>query len=269
MRQIADYPAVRQLGTGSGGQTWLCTASPRLDITAAQVAVKILEQPVGEQQLQLVADELAVYAAVTSPYLVTAYDVGLWNGHVYIAKEYCPLGSLAEVSAVAGRAAVQAVAGAARGVHALHEVGIAHRSIKPSNIMRSTESGKADDLGMLHLLSPGQTVTGAGVAGAIEFMAPGLLRGEQPSRASDIWSLGATLHHMLSGDSLYGGAPSDGGLSSLRHVLATTPQLSVAVPRVWTDIVRRCLAPDPADRYPTAQALAEAIGDQVDKPVGA
>jgi eukaryotic-like serine/threonine-protein kinase len=269
MRQIADYRAVEELGSGSGGQTWRCVPSHRLDLAATDVAVKVLEQPATEQQLRVVADELRAYAATDSAQLVAVYDVGLWQDHLYIAKEYCPLRSLVTTPAPAERTAVMAVAGAARGVHALHESGIAHRSIKPSNIMLLPDGGKADDLGLLHLVSPGQTVTGAGAVGALEFMDPGVVRGEQPSRASDIWSLGATLHAVLCGVSVYGELPAGGGMPALRHVLATTPQLSAALPATWTDVIRRCLAPDRAERYPTALALADEIEQRVDRAVGA
>lgn len=269
MKKIADYEALQPLAAGDAALTWLCAPSDRLDLSAPSVVVKISEQPAGEQELQRVADELRLYASASSPHLVAVYDVGLWNDHLYVAKEFCPLGSLGAVSSPAERTAVLAVADAARAAHALHEIGLAHRNIKPSNIMLQPEGGKLDDLGVLHVVSPGQTATRAGQVGAIEFMEPGLLRGESSGRASDVWSLGASLHQVLCGVSVYGPLPRDSGLSALRHVLGTTPQLSAAVSASWIDVIRRCVAPDRADRYPTAQAVADAIDERVEAGVDA
>lgn len=259
MKQIADLMVQQPLGAGSGAQTWLCTPSERLRLTAAEVAVKVLEQPAGEHELRRAAEALQRYVTASSPHLVPVYEVGLWNDRLYLVKEFCSFGSLADMSSPGEGKAARAVADAARGAHALHEIGVAHRNIKPSNILLGPDGGKLDDIGLLDVLSPGQTVTGVGGAGAVEFIEPGVLRGEEAARASDIWSLGASLHLALCGSSVYGDLPQQGGLSVLRHLLSTLPHLSAALPPAFADIVRLCIAPDREDRYRTAADVADAI----------
>lgn len=269
MRQIADYPVQSELGGGNGGQVFVCAPPARVPGAPAQVAVKLIDQPIGEAELAAVAEELQRYAALGSPHLLDLYDVGRWNARLYIAAEYCPMGSLQGAPGrLDERTVARAVASAARGVHALHEAGVAHRNVKPSNILLHADGGKLDEPGLLHLVSPGQTVTGVGAAGAIEFMEPGVVRGERASRASDIWSLGASLHEALTGESVYGMLPSGGLLAMLRHVLGNAATVHPDVPEPWRDVIARCVAPDRADRYATAREVADEI-DRVEGLVNA
>lgn len=269
MQEIADYRVVHPLGGGNGGQVYVCTAPGRLPHAAAQVAVKVIEQLVSEAVLHQVAEELRHYVAAGADHLVVLHDVGLWNSRLYLAMEYCPLGSLEGAHDLPDeRIIARAVSDAARGVHTLHEAGIAHRGVKPSNVLLRDGGGKLADPSLLHLLSPGQTVTGVGAASAIGFMEPGVVRGERAVRASDIWSLGAVLHAALTGQSVYGSLPSGSLLGALRHVLSHAAAVSGDVPQRWQDVIQRCVATDRADRYATALELADEI-DRVDGLVGA
>ncbi len=269
MEHIADYRVLQTLGQGNGGSVHVCAAPARLVGAAAQVAVKLVDQPVAESDLQAVAEELRRYASVTSEHLLVLHDVGLWNSRLYLAMAHHPLGSLSGSHGRLEAATVtRAVSDAARGVHALHQAGMAHRGIKPSNVLLREGGGTLADPSLLHIISPGQTVTGVGSAGAIEFMEPGVVRGERAVRASDIWSLGAVLHEALTGSSVYGSLPGGSLLSALRHVLSNAATVSADVPEPWHDVIRRCIAPDRADRYATALELADEI-DRVDGLVGA
>lgn len=269
MRQIADYQVTSELGGGQGGQVYVCAPAARVSGAPAQVAVKLLDQPIGAAELASVAEELQRYTALRDPHLLDLYDVGRWNHRLYIAEEYCPLGSLQDAAGrLDERTVARAVAAAARGVHALHDAGTAHRNIKPSNILLQPASGKLSEPGMLHLVSPGQTVTGSGAAGAIEFMEPGVVRGERACRASDIWSLGASLHEALTGKSVYGMLPSGGLLAMLRHVLGNAAGVHPDVGDPWRAVIERCVALDRGDRYATALELADEI-DRVEGLVSA
>lgn len=258
MDQIGDYRTARLLGEGSSGQVWLCDVPPRLGVPETRAAVKLFTDPASEDGFHAVADELKLHAAADADRLVRLFEVGYWAGHVFVAMEHVPGGSLAAADGLPRDPAVQAVADAARGVHALHERGVAHRALKPSNILLGGDHAKAAEPGLTHLVSPRKTLSGLGAIGTVEFMEQGLARGEPPSRASDIWSLGACLQYALAGVSVYGpDMPHDSLLAALRYVFTATAQPSPELDPAWREVVGRCVAADRAQRYPTAEALAD------------
>jgi eukaryotic-like serine/threonine-protein kinase len=264
MRGIADYRFVRQLGEGNHGRFWLAEPPARLGLDDQYVAVKTLAHKASDDDFRRFANELQLYAAVDSEHLVRVLDAGHQGGELFYAAEYCPGGNLADpASELTEGAVVAAVADAARAAHALHEVGVAHRDIKPANVMVTDAGGKLGDLGLAQVLNPGQTITGIGPLGAIDYLAPEILRGDRAGRASDVYSLGATLHRALTGRSLFPDLPGDDLVAALRHVIERPPTVSATLRGPLSGIVERCLAADPAERYLTAAALAEAL-DQLD-----
>jgi eukaryotic-like serine/threonine-protein kinase len=264
VRGIADYRFVRMLGEGNHGRFWLAPPPERLGLSVDYVTVKTLTRHASDDDFRRMANELRLYATVDSPYLVKVLDAGQQDGILFYACEYVPGGSIAEQGTGSVAAVMTAVACAARAAHALHEVGVAHRDIKPENIFLTSDGGKLGDLGLAQALNRGQTVTGIGPIGAVEYLAPEMIRGSSGSRASDIWSLGATLHRALTGQSLYPGLPTDDVLASLRHLLATVPIISERLPDVAQAAVEACMQPDPVDRPATALELAEMIEGSIE-----
>jgi serine/threonine protein kinase len=259
---IADYKFVRRLGAGSHGIFYLAHPPKRLPVTAEFVAVKVLSGGSSQDVFRWAHRELAAFAAVNSPYLVTLYDAGQQGDEVYYSMEYFPSGSLARPAEPPGRPwSLAAMAHAARATHALHEAGIAHRDIKPGNVMLHPSGGKLADLGLSHVLKPGITITGMGPAGDIGYVDPQLIRGERPSRASDVFSLGATLHFALAGQGLYGELPAADPLLAMRRVVSHPPVISGALDPQTREVIAWAIASNPAERPATALALAERIED--------
>jgi serine/threonine protein kinase len=260
LQGIADYRFVRLLGEGAHGEFYLAEPPARLSLGADLVAVKVLSGQTNEDALRRATRELRAFATVRSPYLVRLYDAGQDGGHFFYATDYFPDGSLAAPGAPVDRArALQAVEHAARAAHALHEAGIVHGSIKPANVLLAPDGGRLADLGLAQLLAPGMTVTSVGTVGAVEFLDPAILRGERGSRASDIWSLGATVHYTLSGHGLYGPLPDDDPLLAVRTVMSRRPTVAESLAPADRALVEACLAVEPADRPPTAAAVADRI----------
>ena len=260
MERIADYRLVRLIGEGSNGRFFLAAAPPRLGIPDEHVAVKVLEASTDKAAFSRMTKELRAFAAVPSAHLVTLYDAGQEADRFYYAMEYCPLGSLASPARPLTREEIlEAVAHAARATHELHEAGMAHRDIKPANIMLTGTGGKLADLGLAQVMSPGQTVTGMGAIGSIEYLDPSILRGERASRASDIWALGVTLHRVLTGRSVYGELPDRDPLFAVRRVLNSQPAIDPDLGAGEGSIIRACLETDPAARLRTAAEVASRI----------
>lgn len=260
MQGIADYRFVRPLGEGSHGSFYLAVPPARLGLAAEHVAVKVLSGASDEETFRRTTRELRAFASAQSPFLVTLFDAGQQDGSFYYSMEYFPLGSLAQpMKALSRQEILMAISQGARAAHALHEAGVVHRSIKPANLMLDDHGAKLSDLGLAQALAPGQTVTGLGPIGAVEFIEPAILLGKRGSRASDIWSLGITLHRALTGTGVYGELPTEDALFCVRKVLSTAPTLSPALEPADRDLIGRCLALEAADRPRDAGALADEL----------
>lgn len=257
---IADYEFVRALGEGSHGSFWQARCPARLGIDVDHVSVKTIAHNATDDDFARLVDELQHYAAVQSTELVPLYDVGQQGAILYYASEYFADGSLDKPARpFTSRASVlSAMADAALAAHALHEAGIAHRAIKPGNVMLDGDRGKLGDIGLSHVLNPGQTVTGLDNVGSLGYLAPELVQGGQTaSRATDIWALGATLHKTLTGRSVYPEIPDASLLESLRHLLTAEPTLNDSLQADERELIGRAIAADPADRPSTALEFAE------------
>jgi eukaryotic-like serine/threonine-protein kinase len=257
---IADYRFIRKLGAGNHGVFYLARCPERLPVSAELVAVKVLTGTSSRDTFRSAIRELAAFAAVSSPYLVTLYDVGQQGNDLYYSMEYLAEGSLADSAEPLQRHTVLTVMSqAARATHALHEGGIAHNDIKPGNILLHDGGGRLSDLGLSQLLKPGLTVTGLGSTTSVEYLDPALIRGEAPSRASDLFALGATLHRVLTGKGLYGVLPSDNTLVAMRRVLSRPAAISPDLEPAAREVIGSAISEDRAMRPPTALELAERI----------
>ncbi|HEV7723396.1 MAG TPA: serine/threonine-protein kinase [Iamia sp.] len=260
MERIADYQFIQPLGEGSSGKYFLAATPTRLGIAADHVAVKVLQVSAGEEAFHRLTRELRTFAKVRSANLVTLYDAGQEAGQCYYAMEFCPGGSLAyPTREVTREGAVAAVSAAARAAHDLHEAGIAHRDIKPANILLTDDGAKLADLGLVQVLAPGQTITGLGAIGSVEYLDPAIMRGERASRATDIWALGVTLHRVLTGKGVYGDLPARDPLLAVRRVLSSPPTLDPSLSDAEAELIRRCLDPDLSARFRTAAEVADAL----------
>lgn len=268
LNAIAGYQFLQPLGEGPHGRYYLARPPEHLPVNAELVAVKVLQADSQGALVDHLINELQVFAAVESPCLVTLFDAGQEGPSLYYAAEYCPLGSLASTDRTLSRAEVlRALRDAARATHALHEAGIAHGGIKPSNILLHADGGRLTDLDLAHVLFPGQALSGLGDISSVEFVDPAVICGAPISRTADVFALGMTLHHALTAASMYGDVPKYSPLLAVRHVLSTPPQVNPSLDRALRDTICACVDPDLSVRFPTAEALAEQLDTLVTEEV--
>ncbi|MFZ0904135.1 MAG: serine/threonine-protein kinase [Mycobacterium sp.] len=255
---IADYRILGVLGEGNNGRFYLAEPPTRLGLSTDRVAVKVFTAPVSTDAYRRGVRELRAFAAVPSPRLVRIYDVVLEDNFFY-AMEYFPIGSLASPARPVSRSEIlHALEHAARAVHELHEHGLVHADIKPSNVMLTADGAKLSDLGLARVLNSAATVTSFAPETSVEFLDPSLLHGEIPSRATDIWSLGATINRSLSGEGLYGDLPVGQPMLAIRTVMSAHPRISGKLTAAESELVQRCLAP--AETRPaTAAEVSDAL----------
>ncbi len=256
-RSVADYEFVSEGTQGANGTFYLAVPPARLGLDAELVAVKVITGVTQDDAIRRGARELRAFAAVESPHLIRLFDAGQDGPNLYYSMEYSPLGSLAQPARPLERhEVIDAVADAADAAHALHEAGLAHRNIQPSTVMLHEAGAKLADLGLAQTLTPGQTATGVATIEYIEYLDPASLGGESPSRATDIFSLGATLHRALTGTGLYGVVPTNQPLLAVRRVLSSTPQVSDMLDESDRHIIERAIDVDLTERYGSADELA-------------
>jgi hypothetical protein len=202
------------------------------------------------------------------PCLPQLRDFGEAEGRLYLVTDFIEGRALDEHCAAESLSLRQRVAVLARVAHALqslHERRLIHRDIKPANILIGAHGDVVIvDLGIAALFGENatQTITSEGVPiGSPAFMSPEQARGERSSitTRSDVYSLGATAYRILTGSTPHDTDTSLG--EAIRRVGHDQPRdprvLREDLPRALAAVLRRCVAPDPRDRYPTAEAFAE------------
>jgi predicted Ser/Thr protein kinase len=257
------YEGVRFLGQGGMGQVFLAQ-----DLRLRRnVALKFVRND-DEELFRRSLSEARAQARVEHERVCQVYEVGEVNGRPYIAMQFIdgqPLHLLVKQLTVEQKALV--LRDAAEGVHAAHRAGLIHRDIKPSNILvERTEDGRLKpyvmDFGLARDWSELSSTATGSVLGTPHYMAPEQARGEvaRLDRRADVYSLGATLYYLLTGQLPIPGA---NGLEVLSHIPSVEPH----PPRAWDPdipvdleaIVLKCLEKDRSARYDSARALIEEL----------
>jgi hypothetical protein len=218
------------------------------------------------------ARELAAAGRLDHPHVARALDCGESDGRPFLVMEYVEGLDLDRLLRAAGRLPVADACELARqaavALHHVHGCGLVHRDVKPSNLMLTPDGRlKVLDLGLarFHGGGTGEALTELGqVLGTVDYLAPEQL--SDPRRVdgrADLYALGCTLYHLLSGR-----APFDGPGCRLEHEKLTAhghappPALRARrpeVPEAVAAVVHRLLAKDPADRYADAAEVAAAL----------
>jgi serine/threonine-protein kinase len=260
-KRIGPYDILETLGRGGMGVVYKALDA-RLN---RPVAVKVLPAPAMKSRFQ--REALAV-ARLQHPNIVQIYDIGEHEGLAYVVLEFVRGGSLAQKlrkEALAPRAAAQTVATLARALQHAHDQGIIHRDMKPSNVLLTSDGQpKIADFGLAKVQElanedPARTHEGM-ILGTPSYMAPEQAAGNvtQIGPAADIYSLGAILYELLTGRPPFRGENIMGTLSQLATQKVIPPHaLNPAVDDGLSAICLKCLEKDWADRYPSANGLAE------------
>lgn len=268
MRTFADYELVNQLQPGNHGTFYIARPPARLGYSEDLVALKILDRHATDNEFKRMAAELQLLLELEHPHIVGVVDAGHENGRLYYATRYfgdgsLPLGPSTDLAGVATQ-----VADAAEAAHALHEVGVAHRDIKPSNILLAGGRGHLADLGVANYADANFTTTGSSPVGTLEYADPRLIHGDPPGRASDVWSLGATLHAALTGIGVLGEIPNAHLAGAIEYIMTAVPTVSPTCPEPLASIVARAIHPVRAERHLTAADLAADLRAAADQLAG-
>ncbi|MFO8006370.1 MAG: serine/threonine-protein kinase [Candidatus Brocadiia bacterium] len=261
-KRYGNYRLDRLIGHGVMGAVYRAED----ESTNQTVAVKVLPATVAtnEEYTRRFLTEARVAQRLDHPNIIRVRDYGRDNGHYYLAMEYvdgesCKARIIRE-GKLPWREAVQIALQVARGLRAAAREGIIHRDIKPENVLVDTQGRvRIADLGLAKEQGRVEPMPSDTSLGTPDYMSPEQVNNsETVDLRSDIYSLGASLFHMICGKAPYTGRSAYEVM--VKHVNAELPsphKYAPDLPREVADVMRKMMAQDPEDRYQTYEDLLE------------
>lgn len=272
---IGHYKISHPIGSGGMGEVYLAT-----DIRAGRkAALKLLPNrfAADPDRLRRFQQEAQAVTALNHPNILTVYEVGQDDSTYYIASELIEGETLRQrllPKRIELGEAVEIAIQVASALAAAHDADIIHRDIKPENLMvRPDGFVKVLDFGIAKLasqkltasasidevFSPSATSHGL-VPGTVRYMSPEQARGAQVDKSTDIWSLGAVLYEMITGQAPFSGNGTEEVIAAILE--REPPPLANDVsnaPAELQQIVSKALCKQPSQRYSSAHDLLHAL----------
>ncbi len=270
---LGPYEIEKLLGMGGMGEVYRARDARLGRI----VAIKILpaEFAADSDRLGRFEREARSASALNHPNIVTIYDLGKEGSTHYIAMELIEGKTLRELLAAGSlpiRKAIEIAAQVAEGLAKAHEAGIAHRDLKPDNLM-ITDDGfiKILDFGLAKLVSPSgeqsgeQTMSGwqtqpGGITGTVQYMSPEQASGSRLDFRSDQFSFGLVLYEMVSGKRAFKrNTVAETMVAILREEVEPIAGQNPDAPAPLCWAIERCLEKEPDKRYVSTRDLAHEL----------
>jgi dienelactone hydrolase len=272
--RLGPYEVVSLLGVGGMGEVY----KARDTRLGRDVAIKVLTEGAAANPdlRRRFEQEARAVAALSHPNIVALYDIGTHDGAPFIVSELLTGTTLADAlhdGALAVGKAIDIGIQIAKGLAAAHAQSIVHRDLKPANVFVTTGGHvKILDFGIAKLTrpEPGSTTTEltteaspterGTVMGTVGYMSPEQVRGLPCDHRADIFAVGCVLYEMLSGHRAFKGATRADTMSAiLKEDPPPLRDLRETVSPMLQQIVDRCLAKHPEDRFSSAHDLALAM----------
>jgi eukaryotic-like serine/threonine-protein kinase len=281
--RLGPYEVLAPLGSGGMGEVYRARDT-RL---GREVAVKVLPEDFaqGPERLRRFEQEARSASALSDPHIVAVFDVGEANGIHYFASELVEGSDLRHLladGALPLKKALDLAGQIASGLAAAHEKGIVHRDLKPENIL-ITKSGlvKIAGFGLAKLAessegnvsqlptSDGHHTTAGVVMGTVTYMSPEQVKGLPVDHHSNIFSFGAVLYEMLTGQKAFERSTVAETMAAI--LKEEPPELSESgrrIPPALAHIVEHCLEKNPGERFQSMRDIAFALREAGSQPTG-
>lgn len=266
---IGPNRIVRRLGKGGMGVVYFGYTPGNRPVAVKIARIEPDDSETAKKELiSLFRREIKLVRKINNPFVVKLIDSSEHNGLPWASFEYIEGQDLGQL--FAGNTKMPIAFTCAIGVavchilKALHAAEIIHRDLKPSNLMLTSRGDiKVIDFGIAssqEITAISQRHAAAGV-GSAPYMAPEIWRSEEPTFATDIFSLGAILGEAISGHKMF-----PHGLSQIGHVIQHGQPSLGGIPNSFATIISRCLTKNPAER-PTLNEI-EAVLTQICPALG-
>jgi class 3 adenylate cyclase/tetratricopeptide (TPR) repeat protein/predicted Ser/Thr protein kinase len=265
---VGGFVVERLLGWGGMGVVYLAR-QPGLDRV---VALKVIDPSREEDEglRRRFERESRIAASIDHPHVLPIFESGEAEGVLYLAMRFVDGTDLRTVLAREGKLPIERathlVTQLAGALDAAHERGLVHRDVKPANVLLAggePEHAYLTDFGVAKRTATATDLTRAGaLIGSVDYVPPEQIQGRDIGPAADIYALGATLFHMLTGHPPHGGDSDAAVLQA--HLDAEVPSVVAEradLPPGVDEVIGRAMARAPADRYPTAGAMARELAD--------
>jgi len=263
-REFGPYRLVKKLGQGGFGEVWEADSLK----TDRRLALKVLTAAptASDQEIERFKREGRLAASLSHPNCVYVFSAETIDGYPVITMELMPGGTLQDVlkkdGALSYRKAVDYALQIVDGLEAAAAAGVIHRDIKPSNCFLDPSGAvRIGDFGLSKSLEADSHLTATGsFLGTPAYSSPEQVKGRDIDSLSDLYSVGATLYALLTGQAPFVG---DGGGQVLARILSEPPtpfsNHAAQVPKGLQRVVMRTLAKDKSRRYPGYAALRAAL----------
>lgn len=269
---LPGYVLVERIGSGAASVLW---RGHPTDEPGRPVAVKRIGATGDPHAVARARREAEALAAISHPGVVGVLDVVPDGEGVALVLPYLPGGSLAQRLAGQGSlpphevAAIGAVV--ADALAAAHTSGVLHRDVKPTNILFDAAGRPVlSDFDVARLTHADRLTARGHAVGTAEYLDPAVAAGAEPDVRSDVYALGVVCYEALTGAPPYAGSSPLATLRSAdRGLHVPVAEAAPETPPSLTLAVERAIARDPAERFPSAAAFAQALGETAGPPIGA
>ena len=240
------------------------------------VAIKVLGDRYADDESvreRFKREALAAARLSGSPNTVTIFDVGESDGHPYIVMELLEGGTLEDRLKAGGAQdpadVIRWLDQAASALDAAHAAGVVHRDVKPGNLLLNSRGEVAvADFGVASAVGlDSMTMTGT-VLGTAGYLSPEQATGERATPASDRYALGVVAYELLTGERPFASDSATAEASAHVHAPIPYPSQHGDVPPELDPVLRRALAKDPADRYPSSADFVAALREALSHAAG-
>jgi len=244
---INNYYLHKHIGRGGYADVYRCTHKN----TRIEYAIKVAQQPLDQEKIQLFLNEVELHAQMQHPFIVKVFDFDSKHDF-FLVMEYVPYGSLSRLCGQQTELAIilPYIKQAAEALDYMHQKQIVHRDIKPENLLLGANNTiLLCDFG----IAVRTTQTIKSTYGTLEYVAPEQLR-RQPCPASDQYALAITVYQWITGE-----LPFDNKADILATPVPSLRQKLPTIAQEVENVILKALMKEPQQRYPTVSAFAAAL----------